>query len=87
VTETTYESKQVFIVDNSKGLKACPKDQCNCPCACKRGGNKSGKSSGAKSGGKSKGGKSGKKSGGKSKGGKSKKGNNGKGWGVGGKSK
>jgi uncharacterized membrane protein YgcG len=66
VTETTIENKSVWVVDNSKKLKACPKDQCHCPCACKKGGGsgqkdkKSGKKSG--SGGKKSG------SGGKSKG-------------------
>jgi len=71
VTETTIENKSVFVVDNSKKLKACPKDQCHCPCACKKsGGGKSGGGSGEKkSGGDQK-----DKKGGGSKGGKSKKG-------------
>jgi len=72
VKETTYESKSVFIVTNEKKLKACPKDQCNCPCACKKGKKKGGKSSG--SGSDEKKDKKGKKKGSKSKSGSKSKG-------------
>jgi len=47
VTETTIENKSVFVVENSKKLKACPKDQCHCPCACKKSKSGGGKSSGS----------------------------------------
>jgi len=65
---TVTETETTFIVDNSKKLKACPKDQCHCPCACKRSGGKKGGGSKDGSEEKKKGGSGGKSKGGKSKG-------------------
>jgi len=50
VKETTIDNKSVYVIDNSKKMKQCPKDQCHCPCACKRGGGDKGGSGGDKGG-------------------------------------
>lgn len=66
IREQQVNGKEAWVIINSKHFKRCPKDMCDCPCVCGKGGKggKGGKKGKKGSHGKKKGGSGGKKKGG-----------------------